>query len=161
MNRKEQKKNFDLDSKILLLKIMDDHVLEVHEVARITGYSTSAVYSWRNDNERNVPACAWGKIYEVTKDQRIPKQLTGDTNVMVIDLPETGEITEASIKHLVDNTKKHATVVSTLAEIFADGKVDRHDEKPYQQLGKAIPEAVKSLYQTLFAIEAAIEKSKL
>lgn len=112
------------------------------------------------DGSAAVPMWFWTLLYRLTRDHRITQLITGDANTMVIDLPEFDDNNPASIIHIIETAKTHANVISSLGEIFANGKVDRKDFAAVAQLEVAAPEAIKAIARANHAVQTVFKKTK-
>jgi hypothetical protein len=59
----------------------------------------------------------------------------------------------------VNNTQKAGEVLECLANVFADGVVDKNDKIAVEQLEEAVNSAVKTLIETKISVRDAYEKA--
>ncbi len=151
MNENERGK-YNMDCNVLLIKIMERHEITVDQMALLTGYSSSNAYKWVR-GERWVPLFCWQSLYKKTRDMRILQLITGDLNVVVVNLPEPEKTSNAAaIKHMVATIRGHMEVMKPLTDIFEDGVVDGKDFQAVPQFEEAADRMVETITQAKHAI---------
>lgn len=135
--------------------ICDDHKVKQHDIVEYGGYrksSVSLVFTGERCEAAASTLNVLETLFEITGDSRV--LLTGRRNVAVVELPQVA-VKRANIQMLVSASKCSAKVMSTLADVFADGIVNSHDGPAVRQLAAAIDDAVKNLLSTKLSIERA------
>jgi len=145
--------NTDLNCLHLHFKdIMDRHEITIDQLAEKSGYAKSTIYEYTGGSKQGKymmwPALLTA-LFELTGDSEL--FLCGRRDVVCYEQPRV-DCDMNEIKVLVENTQAQARLLESIAEIFADGIIDRNDADNIRRFNRASMEAVRLILHTKEAI---------
>ena len=148
-----EKQVFDMsDDHILLSRVMDNHNINVKQLAADTGYGVSTLYRFLAGGA-TIPSIVWRSLFKSTGDARICRLMTGDVPVMTVKLLSNGnKIDDVTLKDLIGTRQKEIEFEKRVLNIIADGKIDGLDRRDIAELKKVFPNMISGLAQIYHAI---------
>lgn len=148
-----KKEIFDMsDDHILLRTVLDEHDINVKQLATDTGYGASTLYRFLAGGA-TIPSIVWRSLFKSTGDPRICRLMTGDVPVMTVRLLSSGKkLNGAMLKDLIETRQQEIEFEKRVLNIIADGKIDHLDRKDIAELKKVFPNMISSLAQIYHAI---------
>ena len=144
---------FDMsDDHILLSRVMDNHNINVKQLAAATGYGASTLYRFLAGGA-TIPSIVWRTLFKSTGDARICALVTGDVPVMTVSLLTNGrKLDGVMLKDLIETRQSEIEFEKRVLNIIADGRIDRLDRKDIAELKKVFPNMISSLAKIYQAI---------
>ncbi|MGE4285595.1 MAG: hypothetical protein AB7F23_03180 [Phycisphaerae bacterium] len=145
--------NTDLSCMHLHFKdIMDRHEITIDQLAEKSGYAKSTIYEYTGGSKQGKymmwPALLTA-LFELTGDSEL--FLSGRREIVCYEQPrDSYDMNE--IKVLVENTRAQAMLLESIAEIFADGIIDKNDADNIRRFNQASMDAVCLILHTKEAI---------
>ncbi len=151
---------FDMsDDHILLITILDDHEINVKQLAADTGYGASTLYRFLAGGA-TIPSVIWRSLFNRTGDARICRLMTGDVPVMTVRLLNSDKkLDGVTLKNLIETRQKQIEFEKRVLNIIADGKIDGLDRKDIAELKRVFPDMISNLAQIYHAITGDYEKA--
>jgi AcrR family transcriptional regulator len=132
--------------------IMDRHEITIDQLAEKSGYAKSTIYEYTGGSKQGKymmwPALLTA-LFELTGDSEL--FLSGRREIVCYEQPrDSYDMNE--IKVLVENTRAQAMLLESIAEIFADGIIDKNDADNIRRFNQASMDAVCLILHTKEAI---------
>ncbi len=137
-------------------EIADSHDITIKHLVNKTGYQKTTIYDFFSGKLVTLPVCLTllTTIWEMTGDARL--LLMGRREaIAVIELPEVCG-SDVDMRLVVEHTRKFGAMLESLADIFADGKVDSQDRLSVAAYGKAVDDMINVLIKSKHSLECKI-----
>lgn len=139
---------------LTIQEFVHKHEITSKKLEAVTGYTKTPVYDLIAGRQVTLPIVltVLPALWELTGDSEI--LLTGRRPAVVVaELPNFSG-GDVDVRIIVEHTRKFSATIETLADIFADGKVDGNDKRLATAYGRAVDDLVNVLVKSKHSLQA-------